>query len=91
MAPIDSAKLNLFGQSSGFKIQPPVNQVKAVGGQKTPEVSPGGNPFATATSNSKLFAGSTEGVNSNIGVGDTMNIPAQGGKQAGIGRTLAFA
>lgn len=90
MAPIDSAKLNLFGQSSGFKVQPPVSQVKPVDGQKTPEVS-GGNPFAAATSNSKLFAGSTEGVNANIGVGDTMNIPAQGGKQSGIGKTLAFA
>ena len=91
MAPIDSVKLNLFGQSSGFKIQPPVSQVKPVGGQKAPEVFPGQNPFAAATSNSKLFAGSTEGVNANIGVGDTVNIPAQGGKQAGIGRTYGFA
>lgn len=90
MASIDSTKLNLFGQTSGFKAQPAVNQVQAVGAKKTPEVS-SKNPFESTVSNSKLFAGSTDGVNANIGVGDSSFIPAQGGKQNGVGRTLAFA
>lgn len=88
---IDSTKLNLFGQSSGFNVQPAVRQVKPVGEKKTPEVAPGGNPFAATVSNSKLFAPSLAGVNTNIGVGDKMNIPAQAGRKDGSGTTLAFA
>lgn len=89
---IDSAKLNLFGQSSGFNVQPAVRQVRPVGEKKSPEVASGGSPFAATVSNSKLFnKDKTVGVNTNIGVGDKMNIPAQAGRKDGSGTTLAFA
>lgn len=53
----------------------------------------GYNPSVSASGNSSAsaLAGSTSGVNTNIGVGDTMNLPEQAGKKAGIGRTLGFA
>lgn len=88
---IDSAKLNLFGQSSGFNVKPAVRQVSPLGGQKTPEVSSGGNPFGATVASSNLFKDKTSGVNTNIGVGQKMNIPAQANRIAGEGTTLAFA
>lgn len=74
-------KLNLFNPAQGMQaIQP----TKAVGGQPT-ESSSG------SSSNKNPFGGQTVGLNTNIGVGDTMNIAAQAGKKAGIGKTLGFA
>lgn len=76
---IDSTKLNLFGQSSGFNVQPAVRQVKPVGEKKTPEVASGGSPFAAAVSNSKLFADSTVGLTKAEG---PVYAYAQAGKQS---------
>lgn len=83
---IESSKLNLFSQLSAFKgIEP----TKAVGGgSSSGEV--GGSPAKTC-SNNPFGESKMVGVNTNIGVGDTMNIAAQAGKKPGIGRTLGFA
>lgn len=79
---VDPLKLNLFGSASGLQ---GVSPTKAVAGQSS-EGSGG-----TSSTSSNMFSDSTAGVNTNIGVGDTMNIPAQAGKKAGLGRTLGFA
>ena len=75
-------KLNLFTQSASIK---PVGAAKEVQGQSFAGVSGG-----SASANNP-FGASTVGINSNIGVGDTMFTSAQAGKKAGMGRTLGFA
>lgn len=75
-------KLSLFTQKAGMQA---ITPTKSVGAEQARGVT------ESSKSNNNPFAGGTVGVNSNIGVGDSMNIPAQVGKKAGMGRTLAFA
>lgn len=78
---IDSTKLNLFSQKPA---------VHGVGAIKSGENHSTGVSSGSSAGNNP-FGGNTVGVNTNIGVGDSMNIPAQAGKKAGLGRTLGFA
>lgn len=50
-----------------------------------------GNPFSSGALSGPSTPASTYGVNTNIGVGQSMNIAAQAGKPSGIGKTLGFA
>lgn len=75
-------KLNLFAQTSGMQAIAPT---KAVGGQPSAEVAGG------ASSDNPFSKEGTVGINTNIGIGDTMSIAPQAGKKAGIGKTLAYA
>lgn len=76
------SKVNPFAQVfSGQEIKP-IQQTPAIVKQPTEE---------TAAKPTEASAGNTVGVNTNIGVGDSMNLAAQAGKPAGIGKTLYFA
>lgn len=75
------AKINPF--AFGAQEIKPIQQTPAVV-KKSPEETAAKPTELTASNN-------TTGVNTNIGVGDSMNIPAQAGKPAGIGKTLGFA
>lgn len=76
-------KINPFAQAAQ------INPTKAVNGETSSAAG------ATSSGNMKakanIFAGSTSGINTNIGVGDMMSVQAQAGKKAGFGKTLAFA
>lgn len=75
-------KLGIFSQAQPIKA---AAATKAVGGQLS-----GGSSGGQASGNNP-FSGSTVGINTNIGIGESMNIAAQAGKKPGIGRTLGFA
>lgn len=76
-------KLNFLGQAAGMQgIQP----VKQLGAEPTK-----GEPTGASEKSNNPFSKGTVGVNTNIGVGDMMNISAQAGKKAGVGKTLGFA
>lgn len=76
-------RINPFAQVFRGQDIKPVQQTPAVTKQPTEETA--AKPIELAS------AGNTTGVNTNIGVGDSMNLPAQAGKPAGIGKTLYFA
>ena len=79
-------KINPFAfGAQGIK---PIQQTPVVTKQPTGEASGGTKPTEIASASANQ---NTTGVNTNIGVGDSMNIPAQAGKPAGVGKTLYFA
>lgn len=75
-------KLNIFSNSPALQ---GIGAMQAAGGSS---VNRGSSNNSTK---SNLFGGETAGVNSNIGIGDSMNFVAQAGKRAGSGTTIGFA
>jgi len=79
-------KINPFTQAFGTQGVKPVQQTPQVTKQPAGQASGESKPAEVASTNQNPV-----GVNPNIGVGDSMNIPAQAGKPAGVGKTLYFA
>lgn len=87
---INSAKLNMFASASGMQA---LGSTKIIGGQNGSSKVAGGSIGQSfkGSNSSNLFSSQYSGVNTNIGVGESMDIAAQVGKKPGTGRTLAFA
>lgn len=83
---IDKVSLNPFVQAFGSQKAASVQQTPAVTKQPPEQVAGAQKPTEIVATNQN-----TVGVNANIGIGDSMNIPAQAGKPAGLGKTLYFA
>lgn len=83
---MNTSKLNLFAQAFGSQGINPIQQPQAVTKQSPEATAAEVKPMEVASTNQN-----TVGVNTNIAVGDSMNIPAQAGKPAGLGKTLYFA
>lgn len=76
-------KINPLNQTSHAQS---INPTKAIGGHSSGAVagSSNNNPFGSSSPSSN-----TIGLNS-IQTGDSVNLPAQAGKKAGIGRMLGI-
>lgn len=71
---------NIFAQGTKFAGIKPIKAASS-------ETSSGGG----ASAGSSKPSGNTIGVNTNIGVGESMFTAGQAGKPGGVARTLAFA
>ncbi len=80
---MDIGKINPFSSIAQTKSVNAIDSKNPFAAEKT--------SFGSNKKENNSFAASTYGINANIGVGDTMSIPAQAGKQPGIGKTYAFA